>query len=212
MKQILENKWILIVIVIVIVLTIGSWLLFYAAPNETVQVEVELDESLIEIENTIDATQKANEFILNRIPNDDVFLKFHFENGQEESYSKEQYEIAALEMFYGAVNEENITYLTSALTPESFQELWGNEMDFEEREQRIIEYLNELNHNGSLNSMEYKMELDKFDHPTDNGTIIFSYTDNSTREIEFSFETTGKGHEQLTQIKLANINKTNTTE
>lgn len=189
-------------VALIVMLAISFWFLS-SAPNETAQEEVDLEQSLIEIENTVDATQKANNFILDKIPNDDVFLKFHLESGEhEESFTKEEYETAALEMFYTSISEENITYLTTALTAESFQAIWGEEMDFVKREEKLIQFLNELNGNDTLTGMKYKLELDKFEHPKDNGTIILSYSDDSTREVPFSFEIMGEGHERITQIQL----------
>lgn len=205
MRNIFAKEWVIIVILVGVVLIIGAWLLYSSSPNETIQEEVELEESLIEIEQTVVATHKANNFVLDKVPYDDVFLKFHLEGGEHHHFSKEEYETAALQMLYGAVSEEDIIYLTTALTPESFQGIWGEEMDFEKREAKIIQYLNELNGNGSLTSMNYKLELDKFDHPTGKGTILFIYEDSSTREVPFTFVDMGEGHELITQINLNEI-------
>ncbi|WP_281864957.1 hypothetical protein [Planomicrobium okeanokoites] len=201
----MKNRWIIILIVGLTLMVIGGLWFLSSAPKETAQEEVELEESLMEIENTVDATQKANNFILDKIPNDEVFLKFHLENGEHKTLTKEEYQTAALEMFYGAVSEENTTYLTTALTPESFQAIWGKEMDFAKREEKLIHFLNELNGNDTLVGMKYKLELDKFDQPNDNGTIILSYSDGSTKEVPFSFVKMGEGHEQITQLQLTDF-------
>lgn len=205
MKYFLTKNWIVLTFAATMILIVVALLIYSSAPNETANEQVELESSQIEIENAFIDTQKVNDFIMDKIPNNDVFLKFHLENGEQEHITKEEYETAAFEMFYGAVSQEEITYLTTAITPESFQGIWGEEMDFEKREKEIIQYLNELNGNGTLTGMSYKKELDKYDSPTGNGTIILSYQNGSKREMPFTFVNMGEGHELITQINLNEI-------
>ncbi|AUD12309.1 hypothetical protein CW734_00060 (plasmid) [Planococcus sp. MB-3u-03] len=224
MTKLSMKHWFIISGCVVMTFLLVIWFLGSSAPKETEVKTVKIEEPLEEIENTVEATQKANDFVLSKVPDSDVFLKFHLsssEDGDEghegheenelehsfnhehEQVSMEDRQLSALEMFYGAITTESSTYLTTALTPESFQEIWGEEMDFEIREKKIAAFLKELNGAGTLTSMDYKLNVDKFDHTTDNGTIIFMYADKSTTEVPFSFVTMGEGDQKNTQIDLS---------
>ncbi|MGB6409422.1 MAG: hypothetical protein WBF39_18255, partial [Planococcus donghaensis] len=221
MTKLSMKHWFIIsgCVVMAFLLVIGFFI--SSAPKETKVKAVKIEEALEEIENTVEATQKANDFVLSKVPDPDVFLKFHLsssEDGHEsheevelehsfnhehERVSMEDRQLSALEMFYGAITTESSTYLTTALTPESFQEIWGEEMDFEVREKTIVAFLKELNGAGTLISMDYKLNVDQFDHATESGTIILTYTDKSTTEVPFSFVTMGEGDHKITQIDLS---------
>lgn len=214
------KRWFIVFGCGVVVLLLIIWFVYSSAPKETEVKIVKLEESLEEIESTVEATQKANDFVLSKVPDSSVFLKFHLSsnenvheehdedvlehsfNHEHEKVTREDRQTAALEMFYGAVTTESITYLTSALTPESFQSIWEEEMDFEAREQELTSFLKELNGAGTLTSMDYQLNVDKFDHPMESGTIIFTYEDNSAIKIPFSFVSMGEGDHKLTQIDL----------
>lgn len=220
MTKLSMKHWFIIsgCVVMAFLLVIGFFI--SSDPKETKVKAVKIEEPLEEIENTVEATQKANDFVLSKVPDPDVFLKFHLSssedvhegheenelehsfNHEHEQTSMEDRQLSALEMFYAAITTESSTYLTTALTPESFQEIWGEEMDFEVREKTIAAFLKELNGAGTLTSMDYKLNVDKFDHATDNGTIIFTYADKSTTVIPFSFVTMGEGNHKITQIDL----------
>lgn len=220
MTNISMKRWFIVFGCGVVVLLLIIWFVYSSAPKETEVKIVKLEESLEEIESTVEATQKANDFVLSKVPDSSVFLKFHLSsnenvheehdedvlehsfNHEHEKVTREDRQTAALEMFYGAVTTESITYLTSALTPESFQSIWEEEMDFEAREQELTSFLKELNGAGTLTSMDYQLNVDKFDHPMESGTIIFTYEDNSAIKIPFSFVSMGEGDHKLTQIDL----------
>lgn len=215
------KHWFIISGCVVMAFLLVIWFFCSSAPKETEVKAVKIEEPLEEIENTVAATQKANDFVLSKVPDPDVFLKFHLssnEDGHEgheenelrhsfnhehEQVSMEDRQLSALEMFYAAITTESSTYLTTALTPESFQELWGEEMGFEVREKTIAAFLKGLNGAGTLTSMDYKLDVDKFDHATDNGTIIFKYADKSSTEVPFSFVTMGEGDHKITQLDLS---------
>lgn len=224
MTNISMKRWFILFGCGVVVLLLIIWFVYSSAPKETEVKTVKLEESLEEIESTVEATQKANDFVLSKVPDSSVFLKFHLSsnenvheeheehdedvlehsfNHEHEKVTREDRQTAALEMFYGAVTTERITYLTSALTPESFQSIWEEEMDFEAREQELTFFLKELNGAGTLTSMDYKLNVDKFDHATDNGIIIFTYADKSSTEVPFSFVTMGEGDHKITQLDLS---------
>ncbi|WP_211656243.1 hypothetical protein [Planococcus alpniumensis] len=226
MTNISMKRWFILFGCGVVVLLLIIWFVYSSAPKETEVKTVKLEESLEEIESTVEATQKANDFVLSKVPDSSVFLKFHLSsnenvheeheehdedvlehsfNHEHEKVTREDRQTAALEMFYGAVTTESSTYLTSALTPESFQSIWEDEMDFEVREQVITAFLREMNGAGSLVSMEYTLNVDKFDHAKDSGTIILTYADKSTMQVPFSFVTIGEGDHKITQIDLSDF-------
>ena len=76
-------------------------------------------------------------------------------------------------------------------------------MDFEAREQELTSFLKELNGAGTLTSMDYQLNVDKFVHPMESGTIIFTYSDKSTTEVPFNFVTMGEGNHKTTQVDLS---------
>lgn len=210
MKRLSTKNWIFVSCLLLGVLFVLLIVYNVSAPTKTKNGQVEVEQSLIELEDAVEATTKAHSFVLSKIPDSDLFLKFHLDgegHGEHEEHTDEKMKLDALETFYAAISKEEISYLTSALTPESFEEIRGEEKDFNKREDNLTSYMNGLNGDGSLKGMNYKLELDRFDHPTNNGSIQLNYVDGTIKEIPFTFVSMGEGDHAMFQINLNEIVK-----
>lgn len=195
---------------IAMTLTVGLGLIlliiFLDSPKDKVKYKEINTEATTEIKSGIDSALKIQEFVRSNIPDGEVFIKLHSEEEHEE-VTADQMKTAAVEMFYGAIKSGEIDYLSTAVTPETFQGLWGTEMDFVKREQLLKDFLQELDRGGTLKGMSYKVFPEDFGVEGDEGEVLLTYEDGSTKTLPFEFSLMGDGHEEIYQLSLPSFVK-----
>lgn len=193
--------------------------------TEAKTITLENEKVLQDVEDT---NMKIRNFVLTKVPFDDVFLKFELQDSDthestgEHSNEEHSHDVhshssgfpvellkeEATNTFYSAIINNNIDQLSMALTTESLYSLWKEaENDFEERERLASEYLKGLYRNGDLQEMTYSLKKGSFDSVMDEGIFNLQYKDGTTKQIPFSFVEMGEGHHEMYQLDLISNEK-----
>lgn len=188
-------------------------LLFFLDKTEPKHMEaktitLENENILQEVEDT---NLRIRNFVLTKVPFEDVFLKFELPdshgNSEEHSHSTsiplELLKEEAVNTFYSAIINNDVDQLAMVLTSESLFSLWEKgENDIEKREQLVSDYLQGFYRDGDLQEMTYSFKRGSFDSVMNEGIFNLKYKDGSDKEIPFKFVEMGEGHHEMLQLEL----------
>lgn len=155
-------------------------------------------ESVKKIEEGVASSSKMYDFILSKVPNPDAFLKIHQE---EEHFLISDRQKATMEMFYAAIKQQEIDYLTASLDMDTLQSLWGTTNDFQHREQIVIDLLKDIDQNGQLSNVSYQLEKEEYGIEGNKGILTLLYEDGREIITPFTFKEIGEDdHTEYTLV------------
>lgn len=202
MKRLLTRQFF---ILLALVLFMAILLVIYTnqTVNLTVEESVAIDNEILEVRDTqIGEIRKANDFILAKLPFDNINIEREFSSFNPTHFNEEELQNSAFEMFYSAIKKEDIDFLTTAITPDTFQKLWGEGKSIELREKSLQAYLNSLDRNDQLERISYQLETAAFDTISKKGVMTLHYSDQYSEVIPFSFVQIGENEQMLYQIEF----------
>lgn len=180
-----KKKKIIYISVGFILLLVMAYLLLVAEDKKKYTKENFIEpESVQSIQEGVVSSKKMYDFILSKIQNPEAFLKIHLE-GKHVSVSVRQK--ATMEMFYAAIKQQEIDYLTASLDIDSLQSLWGTTMDFQVREQVLLDVMSKINQDGKLMPISYQLEKGDYGIEEKKGILILSYEGGNKIKVPFIF-------------------------
>lgn len=198
----MKKRNLILVSIILVILVFSVW--WYLQGGQLLSREAEVDTELVEgITDVEETSGKMYEFIYNRLPESDVFLKF--EIGEHAHLSIEELRREPLAMLQTAIQQAEPDILTVAVTSQALQEVFDgvDSTDFEGRVERVRELLETLNRKGTFTSLTYQFEHESFNVETNEGILYLNYSDGSSVETPFEVVLMGEGEERMGQLELS---------
>lgn len=183
--------WTLLLVGVLLILYFVFWKESVTPLTEKVVVP---KESMKEITEVVEESQKIDTFILSKIPDgDEAFFKREHYSGHshEKKVTGELLREETMKFVYSAFMLQDVDQLTVAFSSDSIRSIQSDADTVIDLPQVLADFLSLVNRDNQLEKLEYQFELDEYNRESNKGVLTLQYSDGLQIPVDIEIQSVG---------------------